>query len=208
MSTSAGSGSELTFLALGDSYTIGEGVPEPDRWGMLLAGLLRDGGIAVTDPLTIAQTGWTTSELATAIAEAHLQQTFDLVSLLIGVNNQYRGQPLATFQNEFVELLNAAIRFANYKPTHVLVLSIPDWGATPFAEGRNRLQIAKEIDTFNQKARSETEKAGARFTNITPLTRTHGSDPAYLAPDGLHYAGNMHLQWAKLALPLAQEILS
>ncbi|MFT2010930.1 SGNH/GDSL hydrolase family protein [Pontibacter sp. 13R65] len=207
MAVSSDSKLEFTYLALGDSYTIGEGVPEADRWGVLLAELLRERGVAVSNPETIARTGWTTSELAAAISEAALSEQYDLVSLLIGVNNQYRGQPLESYRTEFAGLLQTAIELARQQQGHVLVLSIPDWGITPFAHDRNQQQISEEIDAFNQVARQECENAEVTYIDITPLTRAHGSDPTYLAADGLHYAREMHLEWAKLALPAAQRIL-
>ncbi|TXK44839.1 SGNH/GDSL hydrolase family protein [Pontibacter qinzhouensis] len=204
---SAPTASERTYLALGDSYTIGEGVPEADRWGVLLAELLREHGVSVATPSTIARTGWTTSELSQAVTEANLQQKYDMVSLLIGVNNQYRGQPVERFRVEFEQLLNTAIAIANQEAEHVLVLSIPDWGITPFAAGRDRARIAAEIDAFNQEAQAACHRAGITFILITPLTRAHGSDKEFLAADGLHYARKMHLEWARLALPAALEIL-
>lgn len=199
--------SKFSYLALGDSYTIGESVLEADQWGMQLVGLLRQKGVAVSDPVTIARTGWTTAELTSAVAAAELNDTFSLVSLLIGVNNQYRGQSLATYRTEFKELLQTAIRFADNRSTNVIVLSIPDWGATPFAQGSDQTQIAQEIDAFNLIAQEESQAAGVTFINITPLTRQFGTDLTYLAADRLHYSGKMHLEWAKLALPAAQNIL-
>ncbi|WP_114780628.1 SGNH/GDSL hydrolase family protein [Botryobacter ruber] len=198
---------QYTYLALGDSYTIGEGVPENDQWGMQLARLLRGQGLAVADPVTIARTGWTTGELANAVAAANLSGQFDLVSLLIGVNNQYRGLSLENYREEFSNLLQTAIQFAGNQPAHVLVLSVPDWGVTPFAQDRDRPRIAAEIDAFNAVAKAETEKAGAAFIYITPLTRKAAAEPVYLADDGLHYSGKMHLEWAKLALPVAKQLL-
>lgn len=197
----------ITYLALGDSYTIGQSVPAYDQWGMQLAALLREEDIAISNPVTVARTGWTTSELASAIAATDLKPTFDLVSLLIGVNNQYRGQSLETYRTEFGQLLQTSIRLAKGDPKNVLVLSIPDWGATPFAQGRNRQQISVEIDAFNEVAREITQKAGATFIDITPLTREAASDPSYLASDGLHYSGKMHREWALLVLPKAKDIL-
>ncbi|MBF9253909.1 SGNH/GDSL hydrolase family protein [Pontibacter sp. 172403-2] len=198
---------KYTYLALGDSYTIGEGVPETDQWGMQLAELLRHKGIDISNPTTIARTGWTTSELAGAIEAANLNKTYDLVSLLIGVNNQYRGQRTATYRTEFKELLQMSVRFAKGDPAHVIVLSVPDWGVTPFAQGRDRQHIATEIDAFNAIAEEEAQKAGIPFINITPLTRKYGNDTAYLAPDGLHYSGKMHREWALSALPEAGKVL-
>jgi lysophospholipase L1-like esterase len=198
---------QYRYLALGDSYTIGESVPEADRWGVQLSGLLRAQGRDVGNPTTIATTGWTTAELAQAIAAAQLPPAFDLVSLLIGVNNQYRGQSVALYRQEFRDLLATATRLARQDPARVLVLSIPDWGVTPFAQGRDRQQIARDIDAFNAVARAETQKAGIVFIDITPLSRSLGLDLAYLASDQLHYSGKMHAAWARLALPAAEKIL-
>jgi lysophospholipase L1-like esterase len=197
----------LRYLALGDSYTIGEGVPEADQWGMQLAALLREPGLKVEAPTTLAQTGWTTGELAQALAAAQLPGPFDLVSLLIGVNNQYRGLPQEAYRQEFRDLLAAAIRLGRPDRSRVLVLSIPDWGVTPFARDRDREQIAREIDAFNAIAQSESQLAGVPFVDITPLSRTFGDDEAYLAPDLLHYSGLMHAAWARQALPVARQIL-
>jgi lysophospholipase L1-like esterase len=198
---------QLSYLALGDSYTIGESVPEADRWGVQLAGLLQAEGIDLGQPTTVATTGWTTSELAAAIQKQELAPAYDLVSLLIGVNNQYRGQSLESYREEFRDLLATATRFGRQDPTRVLVLSIPDWGVTPFAQSRDRQQIARQIDAFNAIAREETQQAGSTFVDITPLSRSHGSDLAYLASDQLHYSGKMHAGWARLALPVARQIL-
>ena len=196
-----------TFLALGDSYTIGESVPAADQWGMQLAEMLRTEGVAVSNPVTIARTGWTTSELASAIAAADPEPAFDMVTLLIGVNNQYRGQPLASYRTEFYELLETAVRLAKGNPNRVLVLSIPDWGATPFGEGRDRQQITAEIEAFNAAAKELAQIAGVTFIDITPLTRKAAEDLSYVASDGLHYSGKMHREWALLALPKAKKIL-
>src|SRR5690349_8769098 len=127
-----------TYLALGDSYTIGEAVPSAENFPHQTAALLRRAGIDVTEPMIIAVTGWTTDELAAAIREHNIHETFSIVTLLIGVNNQYRGRALDNYKEEFTSLLNQAIVFANGHPRHVAVVSIPDWGATPFAEGRDR----------------------------------------------------------------------
>lgn len=196
-----------TFLALGDSYTIGEAVAETDRWGVQLAALLRQEDIPVSSPRIIARTGWTTAELINAIDREQVQDTYDLVSLLIGVNNQYRGQPLDQYRSEFRQLLQTATRFAKGKPQNVLVLSIPDWGVTPFAAGRDRAQIGREIDQFNAVAREEAQKAEVFFVDVTPVSRTAASIPAFVASDGLHFSGAMYQEWARLALPVARQIL-
>ncbi|HEV7349234.1 SGNH/GDSL hydrolase family protein [Telluribacter sp.] len=196
------------FLSLGDSYTIGESVPASDRWSVILADLLRKEGIPVKSPDIIARTGWTTAELSEAIRQANNTNTYDLVSLLIGVNNQYRGQSLERYRTEFRELLRTSVTFAGGRADRVFVLSIPDWGVTPFAATRNREQIAREIDAFNAVAKEETEKAGIRYVDITPISRTALNDPTLVASDGLHYSGKMHRLWAEKALPVVKEIIS
>ena len=196
-----------SFLSLGDSYTIGESVPAPDRWSVQLAGLLREDGLDIADPEIIARTGWTTDELQTAIQRAGEQKTYSLVSLLIGVNNQYRGQSLEKYRKELAELLQTATRFAAGRPDRVLVLSIPDWGQSAFAEGRDRQAIAREIDAFNAVAAEECRKARISFIDITPLTRAAAGDPTQFADDGLHYSGNQHRLWAQTARAVAAQKL-
>ena len=193
----------MRYLALGDSYTIGEGVPARDRWPVQLSALLREQGHDFADPRIIARTGWTTDELSAAIDAADPRGPYDLVSLLIGVNNQYRGRSAEEYRAEFAGLLQRAIGLAGGDARRVIVLSIPDWGVTPFAAGRDRQQITAEIDAFNAAARQETERLGARYVDITPQSRTAGANPAFLAPDGLHYSGLTYAEWARLALPAA-----
>ena len=198
---------EYTFLSLGDSYTIGESVEEGDRWSVQLAAMLREKGVDVAPPDIIARTGWTTAELAEAIGKSGNADTYDLVSLLIGVNNQYRGQPLDRYRAELQELLRTAIGFAKGKPGRVIVLSIPDWGATPFAKDRDGAKIAAEIDAFNAVGAEEARKAGVRFFDITPLSRQAQQDPLQLAADGLHYSGKQHRRWAETVLPEVTKML-
>lgn len=197
------------FLALGDSYTIGEGAPSADRWPVQLAGLLRQKGRAVGDPEIIARTGWTVRELSAGIDAAAPRGPFELVTLLIGVNDQYRGADPETYRTGFVKMLARAVDFAGGKAGRVVVLSIPDWGVTPFAResGREPARIAAEIERFNTVNREETLRAGARFVDITPVSLRAGSDPSLLAPDGLHYSGSMYGEWARLALPAASAAL-
>lgn len=191
------------FLALGDSYTIGESVDPGERWPVQLAGMLRKRGIAVAEPEIVATTGWSTDELAAAVAEHKPHGPFELVSLLIGVNNQYRGRPLEEYRQQFRGLLDQAIAFAGHEPGRVLVLSIPDWGVTPFAEGRDREQIAREIDAFNRVNREAAAGSGARYVNVTRVSRMAASDPGLVAGDGLHPSGQMYSAWAELVLPEA-----
>ncbi len=197
------------FLALGDSYTIGEGVPEAGRWPVQLVGLLRERGIALDAPRIIATTGWTTDELDAGIDAAHAADPIPtdhaLVSLLIGVNNQYRGRSLDEYTLQFAALLERAIDFAGGEAARVIVLAIPDWGVTPFAiqSGRDRAQIATQLDAFNLAAQRLTEARGAHFVDIAPVSRARGGEVAMLADDGLHPSGALYALWAEAALPAA-----
>ena len=198
----------MRFLALGDSYTIGESVPPTDRWPVQLTALLSTEGFNIDDPLIIAATGWTTDELLSGIDRANLQGIYDLVSLLIGVNNQYRGGDSEDFRGQFAALLKRAIGFANGQPFGVIVLSIPDWSVVPFAAGRDRAKIAAEIDQFNAVNREEAERAGAHYIDVTPISRQAAADPELIAGDGLHPSGKMYAEWARLALPVARKAIN
>lgn len=208
-STAPPTAAGISCLALGDSYTIGEGAAPASRWPVQLAALARQQGIALKAPDIIARTGWTTSELQTAIAAAHYHQTYGLVSLLIGVNNQYRGQPMATYRTEFRALLRTAVGFAGGQPGRVFVLSIPDWGQSPFAQrqGRDAARIGAAIDQFNAVAQDECRQARVAYVDITPLTRAAAGDATQFTRDGLHYAGPQMQQWARLVLPVVQTLV-
>jgi hypothetical protein len=199
----------VSFLALGDSYTIGEGVGPAARWPVQLAALARQQGMMLQPPTIIARTGWTTTELQEAIREVPGEQTYGLVSLLIGVNNEYRGQSVAQYRVEFRELLRSAVGFAGGQPRHVLVLSIPDWGQSPAGQRQDRspARIGTEIDQLNAVARAECQQARIAYVDITPLTRAAAGDAHQFARDGLHYAGPHMRQWAQLALPVVCERL-
>jgi len=199
----------MQFLALGDSYTIGESVAPEERWPVQLGALLRAEGLDVGDPTLIATTGWTTDELSAAIDRANPQGAFDLVSLLIGVNNQYRGRGQDEYREQFAALLQRAIGFAGGNPARVLVLSIPDWGVTPFATRleRDPAAVAADIDAFNAINRAETERPGAHYVDVTPFSREAAHDPSLLADDGLHPSGRMYAEWTRLALPAARAAL-
>ncbi|KAF1717139.1 lysophospholipase [Pseudoxanthomonas yeongjuensis] len=205
-----GKPTELRYLALGDSYTIGEGVPESGRWPMQLANALRADGIPVADPKIIAQTGWTTGELDAAIDAAHPLAEYDLVSLLIGVNNQYRGLGVDEYRAQFSALLERAIGFAQGRRERVLVLSIPDWGVTPFAkrELRSAARIASEIDACNRAAQEACVQRGIVFIDITAVSRARGAEPRMLVEDGLHPSSTMYAEWTRLALPWARTLLA
>jgi lysophospholipase L1-like esterase len=198
----------VRFLALGDSYTIGESVAPTERWPAQFAAALRAGGLALDEPRIIARTGWTIDELGQAIAAANVSAEYDLVSLLIGVNDQYRGYPVAEYPERFRALLRQAIGIAGGRPARVLVLSIPDWGATPFAAGRDRAKIAAEIDAYNAVNRAESEAAGAPYVDVTPVSREAAADRTLLAADGLHPSAAMYARWVELVLPAARAALT
>ncbi len=189
------------YLALGDSYTIGEGVLVTERWPVQLAAALTQEGIPVETPQIIARTGWTTDELMIAIETAQIKDTFDLVSLLIGVNNQYRGRSVEQFRADLILLINKALEFAGNDPNKVFMLSIPDWGATPFAEGRDRDKIAREIDAYNSVIWQETNARNILFVDITRISREALTDQSLLAADRLHPSGSMYSQWVQELLP-------
>lgn len=185
-----------TYLALGDSYTIGEQVPIFDSFPAQLVQLLRKKGKAFAAAEIIARTGWTTDELQYQIQQTNLLARYDLVTLLIGVNNQYRGRTPENYQVDFISLLDQAIGLAGNHPDSVVVVSIPDWGVTPFAEGRNQQQISREIDQFNAINRQEAERRGAKYVSITEGSREVTEDPELLASDGLHPSGKDYARWA------------
>ena len=192
----------VRFLALGDSYTIGEGVEEAGRWPNQLADTLALRGIEMDKPVIVARTGWTTAELKAGIAEANPRAPFDLVSLLIGVNNQFRGPSRGytqqDYRTEFADLLQQAIGFAGGDASRVFVVSIPDYGVTPFVAQANKARVAEEIDQYNAINLEESTKAGVSYFNITPLSRLAAEDPSLLAPDRLHPSADMYRLWVEL----------
>lgn len=199
----------LRYLALGDSYTIGESVPEAGRWPMQLAASLRERGIAIGDPRIIARTGWTTDELSAAMDEQEPLGDWDFVSLLIGVNNQYRGRPVDDFRPEFERLLKRAIALAAGRADRVIVLAIPDWGVTPFGagSGRDLAAVSAQLDAYNTAKREIAESHGVTFVDIAPVSRLRGAEATMVAEDGLHPSAALYAEWAALALPVALERL-
>lgn len=189
---------EKFYLALGDSYTIGESVDEQLRWPVQLVDRLKKDNVNVNDAEIIARTGWTTDELLRAVEAAEPGNEYDLVSLLVGVNNQYRGRDLSNFREELTELIGIAVRSADSVASRVIVLSIPDWGVMPFAAGRDRDLIAGEIDSFNDVVREECSYAGVKFYDITAISRKAANDPSLAAGDGLHPSGKMYSMWVDL----------
>lgn len=187
----------LSYLALGDSYTIGESLPLEDNFPHQTVALLRKKRIHMADPEIVAKTGWTTDELMDAITKRSLKSNYDYVSLLIGVNNQYRGRDIATYQKDFEQLLLQAIQFAGGKHQRVFVLSIPDWGATPFAEGRDRKKIEREIDQFNAANLKIAQQYKVHYLEITTGTREAKQDLSLVADDKLHPSKKEYARWAE-----------
>lgn len=198
------------FLALGDSYTIGEMVASDQRWPAILVRRLRKEEIKIAAPKIIAKTGWTTEELATAIEKANLKPPYDLVSLLIGVNDQYRGYDIDDYDDRFEDLLEQAIEFAGDNPARVIVVSIPDWSVTPYArkDERSRETIAEQIAAYNRINRRIAEEYGVHYINITDISQRVDEDITLVANDGLHPSGRQYHRWVARILPVAREILS
>lgn len=197
-----------SYLALGDSYTIGEGVPVYENFPYQTVQLLRKAGYNLYAAEIVAKTGWTTDELQTGIATSRLLVNYDLVSLLIGVNNQYRGRSIPEYAQQFEALLQQAIGFAGKQADHVFVLSIPDWGVTPFANGRDGITIAQEIDAFNAVNKMLAEKYAVNYIDITPGTRLAAHDTSLLAADQLHYSQKEHALWAMKLAGAIEQLLS
>lgn len=198
---------EISYLAIGDSYTIGEDVPLESSFPYQLTEELKARGLQLAKPDIIAKTGWTTSELQDGIRSADLNRKFTIVTLLIGVNNQYRGEPKEKYRKEFKELLQTAIAFANGNKTHVFVVSIPDWGLTPFGmeSGRDVHFISSDIDAFNVINKEESLAEGVSYTDITIASRLVVSDKELIASDGLHPSPKMYLDWALKLAPVVIE---
>lgn len=195
------------FLALGDSYTIGEGVADAERWPNQLVELLRADGIAITDLHLIARTAWTTDELSDAVDQEKPKGPFDLVTLMVGVNDQYRSRPVTQYETEYQQLLKRARGFAGNRASRVIAISIPDWGATPFSEGRDRALIAREIQAYNDSGAKLAAAAGVVWVDVTEASRAMLTDPSLVAVDGLHPTGRMYARWAGILRPHALSAL-
>ncbi len=196
---------KLKYLALGDSYTIGEGLPLEENFPHQLVHLLNQSTEQQFElPEIVATTGWTTDELQAGIAERQPQAPYDLVTLLIGVNNQYRGRSLEEYKQQYASLLDQAVAFAGGNFKHVVVLSIPDWGNTPYAreKGFDEDKVRQEIEAYNAAKQEITLQRGVRFLDITPLTRQLSLDTSHLTADQLHYAASVYREWAECLAPL------
>ena len=197
---------QYSMLCLGDSYTIGQSASVQDRFPNQAVSVLKSKNIFFSEPKIIATTGWTTDELANAIRADNDKNFYDIVTLLIGVNNQFRGGDTGEYRKQFVDLLHTSIQFANGKANHVIVISIPDWGATPFGEGRNKQRIAAEIDEFNAINKEEAVKESAQYVDVTDLTRKY-NDGEFIADDGLHPSGKLYALWVQRLMPVMEDII-
>lgn len=190
----------LHYLALGDSYTIGEAVAAHQRWPAELVQRLRQAGVVIDDPQIVATNGWTTDELVQGMDAASLASRYDLVTLQIGVNNQYRGRSTDDYREQFAGLLARAISLTGDHPDRVVVVSIPDWGVTRFAreQQRDSALVAADIDAYNAIARDQAQHAGARFVDVTGISRAH---PELVADDGLHPSAAQYALWTTAIEP-------
>ncbi|MCB0665565.1 MAG: SGNH/GDSL hydrolase family protein [Saprospiraceae bacterium] len=189
---------QISYLALGDSYTIGESVGDDERYPVQLTEALRSRGIDMLDPVVIATTGWTTLDLKSAMDNANLEgRTFDLVSLLIGVNDQYQGKIFEEYGPNFRMLLRSAIALAGGNPEKVFVISIPDYAFTPFGQQRNTEKITRELNAYNATNKLIADQYNVSYFDITPISRLGLEDPTLVATDGLHPSAEMYKRWVQ-----------
>lgn len=202
------SNQQYSYLALGDSYTIGQSVDSSARFPVQTVQQLKELSLNFDSPEIIARTGWTTSNLLSElVATPPSKTTYDVVSLLIGVNNQYQGGSQEDYRREFVTLLSKAITYSGNRPKRVFVLSIPDYSVTPFASSSNKERIAKEIDSFNAINLYEAQLAGVKYLEITSSTREAATDASLIATDQLHPSGREYYKWAKRLAPMIKAVL-
>ncbi len=195
----------ISYLALGDSYTIGQSVVPGEKFPNQLAARLTENGDTVKSVKFVARTGWTTTDLLNGIATtSDFDSTYSFVTLLIGVNNEFRGQTTETFEEEFPILLDKAIEFAGGKKEHVFVLSIPDYAFTPAYSGRS--QTTDRINAFNEIKQRKTEEKGVAFFNITPISREGLNDPDLISEDNLHPSGKQYRLWVNNLYPSVRQI--
>jgi lysophospholipase L1-like esterase len=198
----------LSYLALGDSYTIGESVAPEDRYPVqVMRALCAKGYSCGEQPDIIATTGWTTGDLLRAMASRKLPTGYQAVSLLIGVNNQYQGRSQEEYRMEFTALLKQAIGLAGDKPSHVLVLSVPDYSVTPFAQNRDTAYIARQIDSFNLINARLSGEYHVNYLDVTAESRKAATDRSLIAGDGLHFSGKEYGIWADLMMPVLKEMM-
>ena len=194
------------FLALGDSYTIGQSVEVNQRWPVQFLKELKSSVNAIDTLQIIARTGWRVDELKEAMNSSNLEPPYGLVSLLIGVNNQYQGQSANDFRPEFIEILEKSLKLVNNRKERLFVVSIPDWGASPYGFGFDRAKVSKEINDFNSVVKEESEKRGLRYFDITAISRRALLDRTLIASDGLHPSGKMYKLWVDKMIPIISKV--
>lgn len=192
---------KMTYLALGDSYTIGERVKEKDRWPVQLTRELNQAGFSFASPKIIAKTGWRSDELLKAMNSQLGDEKYDLVSILIGVNNQYQGENIGTFKSELKTIVEDAIGYSKTGKSHVFMVSIPDYGVTPFGKDSGKKNISREVARYNAICKQMAEDYGIPFYNITDISLKAETNPAMVAEDGLHPSGEMYRQWVEKIVP-------
>lgn len=194
--------SNLTYVALGDSYTIGTSVAYQDNYPSQLSTALQG---QLKSPIAlkiVAKNGWRTDNLLDALKTEQLEPNYDLVTLLIGVNNQYQSEPFKKYEKEFSQLLEQALELANHKTERVFVISIPDWGFTPYGSGWDQQKISQEIDAYNSFAKETAEKEGVTFIEVTDITRKGLEDKELVASDGLHPSKKAYKLFVERMLPI------
>lgn len=196
------------FLALGDSYTIGESVAAQERWPEQLVADLKTRGLVMDSLQIIAQTGWTTDELILGVLESPVLPKYDLVTVMVGVNNQFRGRSLDNFRKELSILLEKSIEYAGDDRQKVFVISIPDWGVTPFAGQRDKAKIASEIDAFNAEIIKLCDTLQLKYIDVTEISRQAADDNTLIASDGLHPSGEMYTKWVEKIAPIIFQALN
>ena len=187
---------QFSLLALGDSYTIGEGVNEDQIWPNQFIKVAYENGVDFSSPRIIAETGWKSYDLINAIESSNFEKKYDYVSLLIGVNNQFNSRPVNEFENDLDKLL-IKINNLKKKSGSVLIISIPDWGSSPYGVGFDRNEISNEINTFNNSLKSFANINGLKYVDVTEISRRAINEPNLIAIDNLHPSGIMYLEWAK-----------
>lgn len=196
-----------SYLALGDSYTIGQSVPHKERYPFQTVDLLTRAGYKMRNAEIIATNGWTTEDLIRAVSEKSVSEKYDLVSLLIGVNNQYQRRSLAEYRTQFTFLLRKSIKLAGNRPSRVFVLSIPDYSVTPFARNADRNLIAREIDMFNKENKRISALYKVNYLNVTSESRKAAYDKSLIAYDDLHFSGKEYSIWASMLAPMITKVL-
>ncbi|MDT0295321.1 SGNH/GDSL hydrolase family protein [Mesonia ostreae] len=197
----------ISYLALGDSYTIGESVLESERWPMQLALRLEKNGMPIKQPQIIAKTGWRSDELLQAMQAQLDEKKYDIISVLIGVNNQYQGYELSIYKKEFKIILEKAISHGNQGKRSVFVLSIPDYGVTPFGKASDKRNISREVKAYNKAARKIAKEMDIPFYNITPISKIAAKDLSLVAKDELHPSGKMYSLWVEKIYTKIQQMV-